>query len=214
VRWTTIVIESDVSGAVLATLRSSWLKKGPLELTTGVSVTPPVPPPPPVVTVSAMVVECVVEPAVPVTVTVAEAAGAVLAAVRVSVLVPLVSGLGVKLAATPAGRPLALSVTALAKPPLGVIVIVLVPLEPAATDRLAGDAAMAKSAAVAVVTLRLIGTECDRVPLVPVTVSVDVPVAAVLDADRLSVVPVALEVGLTVAVTPAGAPLTLNATLP
>src|SRR5215467_6477435 len=44
VRWTTTVIESAVSVPVLASLTSSSLKNGPLELTTGEMVTPPFPP--------------------------------------------------------------------------------------------------------------------------------------------------------------------------
>src|SRR5215467_11883425 len=44
VRWTTTVIESAVSVPVFASLTSSTLKNGPLELTTGEIVTPPFPP--------------------------------------------------------------------------------------------------------------------------------------------------------------------------
>jgi hypothetical protein len=54
---------------------------------------------------------------------------AVLAAVNVSVLV-LVAVAGLNVAVTPAGRPLALNITAPVKPPSGAIVIVLVPDPP------------------------------------------------------------------------------------
>ena len=53
--------------------------------------------------------------------------------VRVEVALPLaggVTGLVEKLAVTPEGRPLALNVVAELKPPVPVIVIVLVPLAP------------------------------------------------------------------------------------
>src|SRR5262249_8228740 len=46
VRWTVIVIDSDVMVPVLARRRASSPKKGPLALITGVRVTPHVPPPP------------------------------------------------------------------------------------------------------------------------------------------------------------------------
>src|SRR5262249_56819614 len=52
------------------------------------------------------------------------------------------------------------------------------------------------------------------VPLVPVTVTLAAPVAAVLDAVNVSVLPAVVEGGLKLAVTPAGRPLTLSATLP
>jgi len=52
------------------------------------------------------------------------------------------------------------------------------------------------------------------VPLMPVITIGDVAAAAVLAAVRVSVVPVALEVGLKLATTPLGRPLALNVTLP
>ena len=52
------------------------------------------------------------------------------------------------------------------------------------------------------------------VPLVPVTVTLTVPVAAVLEAVKVSVLLPVVEVGLKLAVTPAGKPLALRATLP
>jgi hypothetical protein len=65
-------------------------------------------------------------------------------------------------------------------------------------------------------TVKLTLAECVRLPLVPVIVRVEVPAAAELLVVMVSVdVPEPLtEAGLRVAVTPAGAPLTPNATAP
>jgi hypothetical protein len=96
-------------------------------------------------TVSAMVVLCVVEPEVPVIVTVAAptVAEAEAVSVRVEVAVPFaagVTGLVENVAVTPLGKPLALSVVAESNPPVLVTVIVLVPLAPCVTVTEAGDA--------------------------------------------------------------------------
>jgi len=56
-------------------------------------------------------------------------------------------------AVTPVGRPEAVSATVPANPPCGVMVMVLVPLDPSAMDKLFGDAESAKSGAAAAVTL-------------------------------------------------------------
>jgi hypothetical protein len=53
-----------------------------------------------------------------------------------------------------------------------------------------------------------------RVPLAPVTVMVAAPSVAVLDAVNVSVLVVVVDAGLNAAVTPAGSPLALRATLP
>jgi len=86
-------------------------------------------------TVREMVVLCEVEPEVPVMVTVAVPTVAVEEAVSVRVEVALpfaggVTGFVEKLAVTPEGRPLALSVVAELNPFWLVMVIVLVPLLP------------------------------------------------------------------------------------
>jgi len=96
-------------------------------------------------TVRLIGVDRVSPPPVPVTVTVAAPSVAVLDADRVRTLLLPVAGLTLKLAVTPAGNPLALNVTPLLKPPLRVIVIVLVPLAPRLKVRLAGEAESAKS---------------------------------------------------------------------
>jgi len=86
-------------------------------------------------TVSAIVVLLLVDPEVPVIVTVAAPVAAVEEAVSVSVEVTLpfadgVTGLDENEAVTPLGNPLALSVVAELNPPVLVMVIVLVPLAP------------------------------------------------------------------------------------
>ena len=53
-----------------------------------------------------------------------------------------------------------------------------------------------------------------KTPLVPVTVTVAKPVAAVALAERVSTVPVVEDVGLKEAVTPLGRPLAANETAP
>jgi len=72
----------------------------------------------------------VIPPPVPVTVTVMAPAAALLEAVKVSVLVPEVSEVGLRLAVTPVGKPLTLNATLLVNPPLGVTVTVLVAVPP------------------------------------------------------------------------------------
>ena len=64
---------------------------------------------------------------------------------RVRRLLPPVAGFGLKLAVTPAGNPLAVKETPAVKPPVRVIVIVLVPLAPRLIVKLAGFAESVKS---------------------------------------------------------------------
>jgi len=94
-------------------------------------------------TVSAMVVVAVNEPEVPVMVTVADAVVAVLLAVSVSTLDPVV-GFVPNDAVTPLGKPDAARVTPPVNPPTSVTLIVLVPLLPCVTDKLLGEAARVK----------------------------------------------------------------------
>jgi hypothetical protein len=89
-------------------------------------------------TVSARVVVAVKLPEVPVIVTVADPVVAVLLAVSVSTLVPVV-GLVPNAAVTPLGRPDAARVTLPVNPPTSVTVIVLVPLPPCVIVRLLGE---------------------------------------------------------------------------
>jgi hypothetical protein len=76
-------------------------------------------------------------PLVPVTVTVADPVVAVVEAVKVRVLVPVVDA-GLKLAVTPAGKPLAARATEPVKPFSGLTVMVLLPDAPWATVKLVG----------------------------------------------------------------------------
>jgi len=148
------------------------------------------------------------------TVTLAAPRVAVTEAVNVNTLLVPVAEAGLKLAVTPLGNPLALKATLPVKPPVRVIVIVLVPLAPRLTVRLVGLAVSEKSGVCGWFTVRLIVVVRVRPPPVPVTVTAPAPRVAVLEALKVSVllVPV-VEVGLKLALTPLGNPLALKATL-
>lgn len=94
-------------------------------------------------TVNARVVVAVKLPEVPVIVTVAGPVVAVLLAVSVSTLVPVV-GFVPNAAVTPLGRPDAAKVTLPVNPPTSVTVIVLVPLLPWVIVRLLGESESVK----------------------------------------------------------------------
>jgi len=164
-------------------------------------------------TVNVSVVVALRLPEVPVIVTVAVPAFAVLLAVRVSVLVE-VAGFGLKEAVTPVGNPEAASVTLPENPPDGVMVIVLVPLAPplAMVTEL-GEADRLKLCTEAF-TVRLSVVVFDRLPDVPVMVTVTVPVAAVALAAKVNVLVLVAGLGLKVAVTPLGKPEAERVTLP
>jgi hypothetical protein len=162
-------------------------------------------------TVRAIVAVRVSAPEVPLTVTVAGPAVAVLETVSVNVVLFPVVESGLSAAVTPAGNPVTLNATLPANPPVRRTVMVLVPLAPRLRVRLAGLAEREKSGAF---TVRLIVAVRESPPPVPVTVTVAGPAAAVAEAVRVRVllVPV-VDVGLKAAVTPLGRPLTLKATL-
>lgn len=161
-----------------------------------------------------MVVVCVSVPLTPVTVIVAAPIVAVLDAVKVRVLVPVVEA-GLNAAVTPAGNPLVVSATAPVNPPDGVTVTTLEPVAPCATETLAGLAASEKLGVWTAVTVKLRVAVCVRVPLTPVTVTVAAPRVAVLEAVKVKVLAlVVVEAGLKLAVTPAGNPLAVSATAP
>jgi len=163
-------------------------------------------------TVRLIVVVRVRLPPTPVMVTVAEPKAAVLEAASVRVLLPPVVEVGLKLAVTPLGNPLALKVTLLVKM-ARLIVIVLVPFAPRITVRLPGFAESVKSGVTGTVTVRANVVERVSPPPAPLMVTLVVPVAAVLDAARVNVLPpLVVEAGLNVAVTPLGNPLALKAT--
>jgi hypothetical protein len=148
-------------------------------------------------------------PPIPVTVTVAAPRAAPLEAVRVSALLVPVAEAGLKLAVTPFGNPLALKATLLLKL-ARLIVIVLTPVAPRFTVRLAG---LAESVKLGALTVRANVVERVSPPPAPLTVTLAVPVAAVPDAARVNVLlPPVVEAGVKLAVTPLGNPVALKAT--
>jgi len=152
-------------------------------------------------------------PDVPLTVTEAVPEVAVLLAVSVNVLV-LVVLLGLNAAVAPLGRPLADKPTLPVKPFTGLTVIVLVPLAPCAIVKLLGNAESVKLATGTGFTVRETVAVFDKLPDVPVTVTVAGPVVAVPLAASVNVLVLAVLVGLKVAVTPLGKPLAAKLTLP
>ena len=135
------------------------------------------------------------------TVTVTVPAGALVLAVSVNVLVVEVAP-GLKEAVIPVGAFGTDRFTLPLNPFCGWTEMVLVTLVPATIVKVAGDAASVKLGGVVIVTL----TEAVlvRVPDVPVTITLIVPVAALLVALKVKVlVPVVLA-GLKTAVTPEG----------
>src|ERR1700685_4820048 len=164
-------------------------------------------------TVSASLVVAVKLPEVPVIVTVADPVVAVLLAVRVSTLVPVV-GLVPNAAVTPLGRPDAASVTLPVNPFLSVTVIVLVPLLPWVTDRLLGESESVKLAVAVAFTVRETVVVAVRLPEVPVIVTVEVPVVAVELAVSVSTLVPLVGFVPNAAVTPLGRPDAASVTLP
>jgi hypothetical protein len=161
------------------------------------------------VTVSAMVVVLVNEPELPVMVTVTGPPRvAVLDAVKVSTLVLAVVGLGLKLAVTPLGRPLAESVTPEANPLAGVTVMVsLVLVAPCAMDNVPVVGESEKVGAAVTVTAMVVVSLSE--PEVPVMVTVTgPPTVAVLEAVKVNTLEsVVVGLGLKLAVTPLGSPV-------
>src|SRR5215813_5828282 len=129
---------------VLLRLMACSLNQGPFELITGVTVTPPVPPPLSF-TVRLIGVVLVRPPPVPVTVTVAAPRVAVPEAVNVNTLLVPVAEAGLKLAVAPLGNPVALKAALPVKAPVGVIVVVRVPLAPGVIGELEGLGGSEKS---------------------------------------------------------------------
>jgi hypothetical protein len=152
-------------------------------------------------------------PLTPVTVIVAAPIVAVLDAERVRRLLPPVAGLGLKLAVTPDGNPLAVKETPAVKPPVRVIVIVLVPLAPRLIVKLAGFTESVKSGVGTSLTVRLNAMVRVRLPPAPDTFNVTAPRAAVLDAETvITELPPVAGFGLKPTVTPVGAAPAVNVT--
>jgi len=211
VLWIVMVTERAVRLAVLFNRSACSLNQGPLAVTTGVTVTPPVP-------VSAFTVRLMAPlrvrpPPVPLTVTLNVPVVAALEAARVSALVVPVAEAGLNVAVTPLGNPVALKATAFVNPPMRLMVIVLAPLAPRFTVRLAGLAESVKSEGGGALMVRTNVVERVSPPPEPLMVTLVIPVAAVLDA--------AINIEMTEtgpggdsneAVTPLGNPLALKAT--
>ena len=142
-------------------------------------------------------------PEVPVMVTATVPVVAVLPAASVKVLVLAVL-MGLKDAVTPLGRPDADKLTLPLKPFSGLTLMVLVPLAPCAIVKVLGVAVSVKLGGA--VTVREIVVACDKPPDAPETVTVAVPVAAVLLAASVRVLVPPVPVGLNDAVTPLGRP--------
>jgi len=165
------------------------------------------------VTVSAMVVDAVSVPEVPVMVTVAAPAAAVLLAVRVRTLEPVV-GLVANAAVTPVGNPDAARVTLPAKGLTSVTVIVSVPLAPWAIERVDAEGLSVKLPVLVAVTVSAIVVAAVNVPEVPVMVTVEVAAAAVALAVRVSTLEPVVGLVPNAAVTPVGRPDAARVTLP
>jgi hypothetical protein len=164
-------------------------------------------------TVRETVVVFVKLPEVPLIITVTVPAVALLLAASVNVLV-LVAPLGLKDAVTPLGRPVADKATLPLNPFCGVTVIKLVPLAPCAIVTLLGDAESVKFAVGRAFTVSETVVLFDRLPDVPVIVTVDVPVVAVLLAVNVNVLALVAPLGLKDAVTPLGRPVADKTTVP
>lgn len=148
----------------------------------------------------------------PVMVTVAVRAAALLAAVKVTTLLFVAVLAGLKLAVTPVGRPAMVSATVPVKPFNALMAMVLATFVPGAIFRLAGVGETVKPGAAATVTA--IVALLAAVPRVPVTVTVEVPGAAFAAAVKVSALVRAAVAGLNAAVTPVGRPATESATVP
>jgi hypothetical protein len=122
---------------------------------------------------------------------------------------------GLKLADTPAGSPVAVIDTEPVKPNNDATEIVAVGFEPGVMVTAAGGAAVMEKSG-RPTTVRFTAKLWIRVPLVPRMFTVAVPTVAVAEAVKVSVLMAApvTEAGLNAAVTPAGSPVTLKATVP
>ena len=163
------------------------------------------------VTVTDAVALWLTVPDVPVAVNVAVVAAAVEAAVSVKVeLPPAVTVAGLNEPVTPAGRPDTESEMLCVLPFKAEVVTVYGTDPPAATVLLAGEIEMPKSGGGGgALTVSVTVVECVMLGEVPVTVSVYVPPAAVPEFTvSVELPPVVTEVGLKLALAPAGTPLT------
>lgn len=149
-------------------------------------------------------VELVRFPEVPVILTAARPVAAPAVAVRVRGIAP--EEMAPKEAVTPAGRPEAAMLILPLKPPRAATATEMFAAPPWSRFTLAVVDESVNEGAVTIVTA--IGEEADRVPELPVTITVAEPVTAAEVAVSVSVLPV------NDAVTPLGRPDTLRATVP
>jgi len=163
--------------------------------------------------VSEIEVMCDKLPDVPVIVTVTMPVVAVVLAVSVKALVE-VAGFGLNDAVTPLGRPEADKLTLLLKLFWGVRVMVLEPVAPCVIVTLLGDAESVKSGMKTGFTVSATVVLFDKLPEVPVMMTLTVPVVAVLLAVRAKELVFVVLVGLKEAVTPVGRPEADKLTLP
>jgi hypothetical protein len=163
------------------------------------------------------VVECTKLPLVPVMVRVKVPDGVVALVVTDKLDDPEpVTDAGLNDAPAPVGNPLTVKPTLLLNPPDPVTVVVYEVLPPAVTVAEAGVAEMEKSPTTGAFTTSETDEVWLSVPLVPVMVSGEVPVGVVLAVVmvRVEEPDVVTEVGLKLAVAPAGNPVTLKFTVP
>ena len=151
------------------------------------------------------------DPDTPLSVTVTVPTVAALVAVNVTSDVP-VELTAPKDAVTPVGRPVALKATVPLNPFCAAMVVVPEAVSPRGNDRLAGAKASVKLGAA--VTVREMVAEALRVPDVPVTVMVEVPIVAELLAMKVSELAAVALAGLKTAVTPDGSPVAARETVP
>ena len=152
-------------------------------------------------------------PDVPVTVTFDVPGVAVLLAVKVSTLEPLV-GFALNIAVTPLGSPVAASVTLPVNPPVSMTAIVWLALAPWITDSAEADLARVKPGVWVVLTVSEMWVLAVMEPDVPIIVTVEVPAAAALPAVRVSTLELVVGLVPKEAVTPEGSPETASCTLP
>jgi hypothetical protein len=153
--------------------------------------------------VKAIAVVAVSVPDVQVMVRLLTPMAAVLAAVTVSKL-EVLNGLVPKDAVTPAGKPEMLHVMLPVNPFRSVAVMVSVPLELGARVSAAAEGATVKAGPAVIVTAMVVVEV--REPEVPVIVTVEVPTGAVILAESVSTLVVAVGLVANEAVTPVGRP--------
>ena len=124
----------------------------------------------------------------------------------------VVEDAGLKVGVTPLGWPDAANVTLPAKGLTSVTVIVSVPLAPGATESVVDEGFKVKLPVE--VTSSVKEVVAVLLPEVPVTVTVNAPVVAVLLAVNVRTVEVVEDAGLNEAVTPLGMPDAVNYTVP